>query len=106
MCSHTFHMFTLCAAQVPAVFLCTTYWRNDLIGLYTGMCIGYGVLVVLYSVIASTRYVQSANGLSISQQNKWQLTPVSLTLFLSNKATGKSMLSWHTNDPNRILTPR
>ncbi|KAG7338049.1 MATE efflux family protein [Nitzschia inconspicua] len=40
-------------AQVPAVYLCTTYWRNDLTGLYTGMCIGYGVLVILYSAIAS-----------------------------------------------------
>lgn len=40
--------------QVPAVYLCMNYWRNDLIGLYTGMAIGYGVLVVLYSFIAFT----------------------------------------------------
>jgi Na+-driven multidrug efflux pump len=46
-------------AQVPAVYACTTYWRNDLVGLYTGMCIGYFVLVILYSFIAFTRYVQS-----------------------------------------------
>ena len=44
-------------AQVPAVILCTMYWRDDLIGLYTGMGIGYGVLVVLYSAIAFTRCV-------------------------------------------------
>jgi MATE family multidrug resistance protein len=41
--------------QVPAVYVCTTYWRMDLIGLYTGMALGYGVLVVLYSFIAFTR---------------------------------------------------
>ena len=41
--------------QVPAVFLCTKYWRSDLTGLYTGMSIGYGVLVGLYSWIAFTR---------------------------------------------------
>jgi hypothetical protein len=41
--------------QVPAVFLCTRYWRSDLTGLYTGMSIGYGVLVGLYSLIAFTR---------------------------------------------------
>jgi len=33
--------------QVPGVFLCTKLWRNDLIGLYTGVAIGYGLLVVL-----------------------------------------------------------
>ena len=42
-------------AQVPAVILCTSYWRSDLIGLYTGMAIGYGILVGLYSWIAFTR---------------------------------------------------
>lgn len=35
-------------AQVPAVFLLTTYWRNDLVALYTGVSIGYFVLVILY----------------------------------------------------------
>lgn len=39
------------AGQVPAVFLCTTYWRDDLVGLYTGMAIGYFMLVILYGVI-------------------------------------------------------
>lgn len=39
------------AGQVPAVFLLTKYWRNDLNGLYYGMAIGYGVLVILYSYI-------------------------------------------------------
>lgn len=42
------------AAQVPAVILLTTYWRHDLVGLYTGMAIGYLVLVILYSAIAFT----------------------------------------------------
>eukprot|EP00526_Cylindrotheca_closterium_P011603 CAMPEP_0113634170 /NCGR_PEP_ID=MMETSP0017_2-20120614/17790_1 /TAXON_ID=2856 /ORGANISM="Cylindrotheca closterium" /LENGTH=491 /DNA_ID=CAMNT_0000544853 /DNA_START=49 /DNA_END=1524 /DNA_ORIENTATION=- /assembly_acc=CAM_ASM_000147 len=37
--------------QVPAVFICTTYWRDDLVGLYTGMAIGYFMLVILYGII-------------------------------------------------------
>jgi Na+-driven multidrug efflux pump len=41
--------------QVPAVILCTTYWRSDLVGLYSGMAIGYGLLVVLYGVIVLRR---------------------------------------------------
>jgi Na+-driven multidrug efflux pump len=42
------------AAQVPAVLFLTTFWRDDLIGLYWGMAIGYFVLLVLYSAIAFT----------------------------------------------------
>jgi MATE family multidrug resistance protein len=38
-------------AQVPAVFLMTKYWRNDLTGLYWGMSVGYLVLAILYGVI-------------------------------------------------------
>mmetsp|Transcript_7185 Transcript_7185/g.10500 ORF Transcript_7185/g.10500 Transcript_7185/m.10500 type:complete len:498 (+) Transcript_7185:180-1673(+) len=38
-------------AQVPAVFLLTKYWRNDLVALYTGVCIGYVVLVILYGAM-------------------------------------------------------
>ena len=41
-------------AQVPAVICFTSYWRDDLVGLYTGMAVGYGVLVILYSAIAFT----------------------------------------------------
>ena len=41
-------------AQVPAVIFFTQYWRDDLVGLYTGMAVGYGVLVILYSTIAFT----------------------------------------------------
>ena len=42
--------------QVPAVLLLTKYWRNDLVGLYTGMAIGYIILAILYSVIVLRRY--------------------------------------------------
>ena len=42
--------------QVPAVLLLTKYWRNDLVGLYTGMAIGYFILTILYSVIVLRRY--------------------------------------------------
>jgi multidrug resistance protein, MATE family len=44
-------------AQVPAVILLTTYWRDDLIGLYYGMAVGYLVLALLYGWVAFTRYV-------------------------------------------------
>lgn len=47
-------LFARTIAQVPAVLFLTTYWRDDLIGLYWGMAVGYFVLVVLYSLIAFT----------------------------------------------------
>lgn len=37
--------------QVPGVILCTTLWRKDLYGLYTGVAAGYGLLVLLYAGI-------------------------------------------------------
>jgi len=33
--------------QVPCVLLCTTYWRKDLLGLYTGVAMGYALLIVM-----------------------------------------------------------
>lgn len=44
-------------AQVPAVILCTKYWRDDLLGLYSGMAVGYFALVVLYGFMCFTRQV-------------------------------------------------
>lgn len=41
-------------AQVPGVWVLTTYWRNDLFGLYCGMALGYLVLMVLYGYITFT----------------------------------------------------
>jgi Na+-driven multidrug efflux pump len=38
-------------AQVPAVVLLTKFWRDDLIGLYWGMVVGYLVLTGLYAWI-------------------------------------------------------
>jgi hypothetical protein len=43
--------------QVPAVLLLTRYWRDDLVGLYTGMSIGYFLLTILYSIVVVRRYV-------------------------------------------------
>ena len=43
------------AGQVPAVILATKYWRDDLFGLYSGMAIGYGLLVILYGAIVLRR---------------------------------------------------
>ena len=42
-------------AQVPAVMLCTYFWRDDLVGLYSGMAIGYLVVTCLYAWITFTR---------------------------------------------------
>jgi len=41
-------------AQVPSVILLTKFWRDDLIGVYSGMTIGYLVLSVLYGWISFT----------------------------------------------------
>jgi MATE family multidrug resistance protein len=37
--------------QVPVVFVLTQFWRNDLVALFTGMAVGYGVLVILYGLL-------------------------------------------------------
>merc|ERR1719453_777965 len=36
--------------QVPLVLICTKFWRDDLVGLYTGVALGYLLLVLLLSV--------------------------------------------------------
>lgn len=50
--------------QVPGVFLATRYWRDDLVGLYWGMAIGYFALMLLYSGVVVTsdwkRYAELA----------------------------------------------
>ena len=38
--------------QVPGVYFLTKYWRDDLIGLYSGMSIGYILLAILYGILA------------------------------------------------------
>ena len=40
--------------QVPAVYVLTYFWRDDLVGLYYGMAIGYAALVLLYGWIVAT----------------------------------------------------
>eukprot|EP00403_Amphidinium_massartii_P021485 CAMPEP_0178389758 /NCGR_PEP_ID=MMETSP0689_2-20121128/10291_1 /TAXON_ID=160604 /ORGANISM="Amphidinium massartii, Strain CS-259" /LENGTH=505 /DNA_ID=CAMNT_0020010237 /DNA_START=4 /DNA_END=1521 /DNA_ORIENTATION=- len=37
--------------QVPGVLIATRFWRNDLVGLYTGAAAGYALLVLLYGTI-------------------------------------------------------
>jgi len=37
--------------QVPGVYFLTMYWQFNLYGLYTGVAIGYVMLVILYSII-------------------------------------------------------
>ena len=39
---------------MPAVLACTIFWRNDLIGLYTGVAVGYFVLCVALAVVIFT----------------------------------------------------
>ncbi|KAL7529914.1 hypothetical protein ACHAXR_003220 [Thalassiosira sp. AJA248-18] len=38
--------------QVPGVILLTRYWRKDLYALYTGVAVGYCVLVMIYGWLA------------------------------------------------------
>lgn len=40
--------------QVPGVFLCTELWRKDLVGLYSGVALGYALLVGIYLVVIFT----------------------------------------------------
>jgi Na+-driven multidrug efflux pump len=47
--------------QVPVVFALTRYWRDNLVGLYSGMAIGYMILVLLYLRIVVARYVFGIN---------------------------------------------
>eukprot|EP00051_Salpingoeca_urceolata_P016031 m.211103 g.211103 ORF g.211103 m.211103 type:complete len:511 (-) comp18571_c0_seq3:335-1867(-) len=50
--------------QVPGVVLATKYWRNDLVGLYTGAACGYGLVCVLLLAVIQTsdwqRYADEA----------------------------------------------
>jgi len=39
--------------QVPGAWLCTQYWRKDLVGLFTGVSLGYALLVVLYLAVVA-----------------------------------------------------
>ena len=57
LCLSCFVSLTTTIAQVPGVYVLTTYWRNDLFGLYCGMALGYAVLMLLYGYITVTRYV-------------------------------------------------
>eukprot|EP00429_Kryptoperidinium_foliaceum_P069990 CAMPEP_0176066710 /NCGR_PEP_ID=MMETSP0120_2-20121206/33293_1 /TAXON_ID=160619 /ORGANISM="Kryptoperidinium foliaceum, Strain CCMP 1326" /LENGTH=505 /DNA_ID=CAMNT_0017400319 /DNA_START=71 /DNA_END=1588 /DNA_ORIENTATION=- len=36
--------------QVPGALLCTRYWRDDMVGLFTGSALGYALLCVLLAV--------------------------------------------------------
>jgi MATE family multidrug resistance protein len=53
--------------QVPGVFFCLRYWRTDLVGLYTGMTLGYAMLTLLYGYMCFTRYVKLSRGPPRSQ---------------------------------------
>lgn len=44
------------------MLLCTRLWRNDLVGLYTGVASGYALLIALFVIlIARTNWQQYAN---------------------------------------------
>lgn len=40
--------------QVPGAYLCSRYWRDDLIGLYAGSALGYALLCVLLGAACYT----------------------------------------------------
>lgn len=104
ICPFFLWVVTSSIAQVPAVYLCTTRWRNDITGLYSGMCIGYAILVLLYSAIAFNRYVTK------SQKGAYVivLLLICIEMFQNSSmvcvaATGKSMRNWHTNDRRALI---
>jgi len=37
--------------QIPAVYLLTDHWRNDLTGLFWGLAIGHGAMAILYVIV-------------------------------------------------------
>eukprot|EP00927_Polykrikos_kofoidii_P036655 TRINITY_DN3093_c0_g1_i2.p1 TRINITY_DN3093_c0_g1~~TRINITY_DN3093_c0_g1_i2.p1 ORF type:complete len:513 (+),score=62.90 TRINITY_DN3093_c0_g1_i2:70-1539(+) len=39
--------------QVPGAYLCTQYWRHDLVGLSIGATVGYAITVLLFGVIST-----------------------------------------------------
>lgn len=52
MCCFLLHLFVCyLIGQVPAVYLFTEYWRDDLRGLYMGVFVGYFFLAILLSVM-------------------------------------------------------
>lgn len=55
--------------QVPGVILMTKYWRADLVGLYTGMAIGYAMLCVLYGIITIRRYELMLHSVRANRNN-------------------------------------
>jgi len=50
--------------QVPAVILLTRYWRHDLYALYTGVAVGYGVVVLIYGWLAHSSDYQKYSDLA------------------------------------------
>lgn len=50
--------------QVPGVLLLTRFWRNDLYALYTGVAVGYCVLVLIYGWLAYTSDYQKYSDLA------------------------------------------
>lgn len=40
--------------QVPGAFICAKFWRDDLIGIYTGASVGYALLCVLLAIANAT----------------------------------------------------
>jgi MATE family multidrug resistance protein len=89
-------------AQVPAVFLLTRYWRNDLIGLYYGMAAGYLVLAILYGWVTLTRYVMF-RGCLVHIHILLKATFLT-ALFPHITAIGKNTRNWRGNVQKCRLT--
>lgn len=59
------------AAQVPAVLICTRFYRNDLYGLFTGVTIGYAAVdVMLLWVVVTTDWPLYAREASRRNETK------------------------------------
>ena len=60
--------------QVPAVLLCVNFWRRDLVGVYTGVSIGYGLVsALLFGLIFLTDFGKYAR----EAQERSEVVPAS-----------------------------
>lgn len=87
------------AGQVPLVILCVYYWRKDLVGLYTGVALGYAMTAVtLLIVIYRLDWEEEARqAYDASQQNAIPPTPTDSELGLRD--SDEQPIAWY--DVNR-----
>lgn len=73
------------AAQVPLVLLLVKFWRNDLVALYTGCALGYGIVcVILFGIVVRTDWefygaaakYANAHGIDQVEVERWMVSSI------------------------------